>query len=73
MTGTRPRREAADLMAAIEGVRADGLDPADYDLEALAALRTEKSKNPFCSSASSGTSATAACAWKTRTRSRSGC
>jgi len=47
MTGTRQRREAADLMAAIEGVRADGLEPADYDLEALAALRTEKSKNPF--------------------------
>jgi murein L,D-transpeptidase YcbB/YkuD len=47
ITGKRPRREAADLMAAIEGARVDGLDPADYDLQALAALRTEKSKNPF--------------------------
>jgi L,D-transpeptidase YcbB len=47
ITGKRPRREAADLIAAIEGARGDGLDPADYDLQALAALRTEKSKNPF--------------------------
>jgi murein L,D-transpeptidase YcbB/YkuD len=43
----RPRHEAADLIAAIEAARADGLDPADYDLQALAALRTEKSRNPF--------------------------
>jgi L,D-transpeptidase YcbB len=47
VTGKRPRREAADLLAAIEGSRVDGLDPAEYDLQALAALRTEKSKNPF--------------------------
>jgi len=47
ITGKRPRREAADLMAAIEAARGDGLDPADYDLQALGALRTEKSKNPF--------------------------
>jgi murein L,D-transpeptidase YcbB/YkuD len=47
MAGRRPRREAADLMAAVEAARADGLDPAEYDLQALSGLRTEKSRNPF--------------------------
>jgi len=45
--GRRPGREASELINAVQAAGDEGLDPADYDLQALDQLRTEKSRNPF--------------------------
>jgi murein L,D-transpeptidase YcbB/YkuD len=47
LDGARPRPEVEELRTAIEAVRADGLDPADYTLPDLAPLRAASSRNPF--------------------------
>ncbi len=47
MEGSRPQDEAAALPAVIDAARADGLDPADYDLGPTAELLEGRSKNPF--------------------------
>jgi murein L,D-transpeptidase YcbB/YkuD len=47
IAGRRPGAEASDLIDAVHRAPEEGLDPQDYDLNALAQLRTEKSRNPF--------------------------
>jgi murein L,D-transpeptidase YcbB/YkuD len=47
ISGRRPGPEASELINAVHGAREEGLDPEDYDLKAIDALRTEKSRNPF--------------------------
>jgi murein L,D-transpeptidase YcbB/YkuD len=49
--GSRPGDAAADLLAAVDGVRAEGLDPADYDLGPTAEMLNGRSRNPFKRSA----------------------
>ncbi|PYQ53312.1 MAG: hypothetical protein DMF78_09265 [Acidobacteria bacterium] len=42
-----PRKDIATLRTAVAQVEADGLNPADYDLSAAAALESARSHNPF--------------------------
>jgi murein L,D-transpeptidase YcbB/YkuD len=46
-TGRRFSDDAAELLEAVKAASAEGLDPAAYDLTPVAALRTERSHNPF--------------------------
>jgi murein L,D-transpeptidase YcbB/YkuD len=46
-TGRRLSDDAAELLDVMNGAPAEGLDPAAYDLAPVAALRTERSHNPF--------------------------